>query len=84
MQNTAKFARNLIKYMLINIFETYLGYWGCLIAVNEQIYLETSSPQQADNVLKLPGGNYVAKSWALVMTLRALPLAHFLSALLLK
>ena len=36
MQNTAKFARNLIKY---NIFETYLSYWGCLIAVNLQIYL---------------------------------------------
>ena len=34
MQNTAKLARNLIKYMSINIFETYLGYWGCLIAVN--------------------------------------------------
>ena len=32
------------------MFETYLGYWGCLIAVNEQIHLETSSPQQANNV----------------------------------
>ena len=42
IQNTAKFARNLIKY---NIFETYLGYWGCLIAVNVQIYLETLSPR---------------------------------------
>ena len=49
MQNTTKFARNLIKY---NIFETYFGYWGCLIAVNLQIYLETSSPQWANNVPK--------------------------------
>ena len=61
MQNTAKFARNLIKYVSINIFETYLGYWGCLIAVNQQIYLETSSPQQVDNVPKLPGGNCCKK-----------------------
>ena len=33
---------------------------------------------------KLPGINYVAKHWALVMMLKALPLAHFSSALLLE
>lgn len=43
------------------VFENYLSYWGCLIAVNLQIYLETLSPQRADNVPKLPGLNYVAK-----------------------
>ena len=59
------------------IFETYLGSWGCVTAVNLQIYLETSSPQQANNVVtKLPHVNYVAKNWALVMVLKALPLAH--------
>ena len=41
-----------------------------------QIYLETSSQQQANNVPKLPHVNYVAKNWALVMMLTALPLAH--------
>ena len=81
MQNITKFTRNLIKY---NIFETYLGYWGCLIAVNLQIYLETSSLQWAHNVPKLPGVNYVAKNWAQVMMLKALPLAHFSSTLWLK
>ena len=78
MQNTAKFARNLIEY---NIFETYLGYWGCLIAVNLEIYLETSSPQWVNNVPKLPGVTYVVKNWAQVMMLKALPLAHFSSTL---
>ena len=39
-------------------FETYLGYWGCLIAVNLQTYLETSSPQQANNVPKLANFQY--------------------------
>ena len=81
MQNTAKFARNLIEY---NIFETYLGYWGCLIAVNLEIYLETSSPQWVNNVPKLPGVTYVVKNWAQVMMLKVLPLAHFLSTLWIK
>ena len=67
------------------MFETYLSYWGCLIAVNKQIHLETSSPQQASNVPKLPGAkHYVAKNLSLVKKLKALPLAHFSSALLLK
>ena len=38
-----------------NIFESYLGCWGCLLAVNLLIYLETSSPQQVNNIPKLPG-----------------------------
>ena len=80
MQNTAKFARNLIKY---NIFETYLSYWGCLIDVHLQIYLDTSSLLWAHNVPKLPGVNYVAKHWAQAM-LKALPLAHFSSTLWIK
>ena len=59
------------------IFETYLGSWGCVIAINLQIYLEASSPQQANNVVpKQPHVNYVAKNWALVMVFKALPLAH--------
>ena len=38
-----------------NIFESYLGCWGCLLVVNLLIYLETSSPQRVDNIPKLPG-----------------------------
>ena len=49
-----------------------------------QIYLETSSPQWVNNGPKLPGVNYVAKNWALVVMLKALPLANFSSALLVK
>ena len=79
--NSREILSNTCRY---NTFETDLGYWGCLIAENLQIYLETSSPQCANNVPKLPGVNYVAKNWALVMMLKALPLAHFSSALLLE
>ena len=66
------------------MFETYFGYWVCLIAVNIQIYLETSSPQRASNVPKLPGINYFSKNRALVVILKALPWALFSSALLLE
>ena len=88
MQNTAKFAINLIKIntCLYSIFETYLSYWGYLIAVNLQIFLETSSLKHANNVPKLPGVDYryVAKNWALAMMFKALLLVHFWSLLLLK
>ena len=49
-----------------------------------QIYLGTSSLKRANNVPKLPGVHYVAKNWALAMMLKALPLVHFWSELLLK
>ena len=81
MRNTANFSRNRIKY---NIFETYLSYWGYLLAVNLQISLDTSSLNCASNVPKLPGVDCVAKNWALAMMLKALPLVHFGSVLLLK
>ena len=34
------------------IFETCLSYWGYLLAVNLQIYLETLSLKHADNIPK--------------------------------
>ena len=37
---------------LYNIFETYLSYWGYLLAVNLQIYLETLSLKHANNIPK--------------------------------
>ena len=69
---------------LYNIFETFFSYWGYLLAVNLQIYLRTSSLKRANNISKLPGVYYVAKNWALAMMLKALPLVHFWSVLLLK
>ena len=78
-RNSREILSNTCQYNI-----SYLGHWGCLIAVNLQIYLATSSPQRANNVPKLQGVNYVAKNWALVMMFKALPLAHFSSALLLK
>ena len=86
MQNTVKFSTNLIKIntCLYSIFETYLSYWGYLIAVNLQIFLETSSLKHANNVTKLPGVDYVAKNWVLAMMFKALLLVHFWSLLLLK
>ena len=56
-QKTHKIQQNSVHILsntcLYNIFETYLSYWGCLVAVNLQIYLETSSLKCANNILKL-------------------------------
>ena len=85
---TRKILRNSVEILsntcLYNIFETYFSYTGYLLAVNLQIYLGTSSLKRANNVPKLPGVDYVAKNWALAMMLKALPLVHFWSVLLLK
>ena len=59
---TRKIPRNLVKILsnrcLYNIFETYFSYWGYLLAVNLQIYLETLSLKRANNVPKLLGVDY--------------------------
>ena len=85
---TWKIPQNLVEILshtcMYSIFETYISYWGYLLAVNLQTYLETSSLTRANNVLKLPGIDCVAKNWALAMMLKALPLVHFWSILLLK
>ena len=85
---TRKILRNSVEILsntcLYNIFETYLSYSGYLLVVNLQIYLGTSSLKCANNVPKQPGIDYVAKNWALAMMLKALPLVHFWSVLLLK
>ena len=54
-RNPAKSARNLTKYMSAQYIWKLSGCWGCLLAVNVLIYLETSSPQRGNNILKLPG-----------------------------
>ena len=51
-RNSQETLPNTCRY---NIFESYLGCWGCLLAVNLLTYLETSSPQRVNNIPKLPG-----------------------------
>ena len=53
-QNSLEMSPNTRRH---NIFESYLGCWGCLhvLAVNLLIYLETSSLQWVNNIPKLPG-----------------------------
>ena len=84
---TCKVPQNSVEILsntcLHSIFETCLSYWGYLLAVNLQTYLKTSSLKCA-NIPKLPGVDCVAKNWALAMILKALPLVHFWSVLLLK
>ena len=80
-RNSVEILSNTCQY---SIFETYFSYWGYLLAVNLQIYLRTSSLKRANNIPKLPGVDDVAKNWALAMMLKALPLVHFWSILLLK
>ena len=85
---TRKIARNSVEILsntcLCNVFETYFSYRGYLLAVNLQIYLGTSSLKRANNIPKLPGVDYISKNWALAIMLKALPLVHFWSVLLLK
>ena len=65
------------------LYSNFLSHWGYLLAVNSQIYVKTSSLKRA-NVLKLPVIDYVGQNWVLAMMLKALPLVHFWSVLLLK
>ena len=44
-QNSVKILPNTCRY---NIFETYLGYWGCLLSINLPIYIEISSPPRVN------------------------------------
>ena len=68
-KNTTFLVEIVSNTCLYSIFETYLSYWGYLLAINLQIYLETLSLKCANNVPKLPGVDYVAKNWALAMML---------------
>ena len=54
-RNSAKFARNLPKYMSAQHIWRLSWLLGLLLAVNLLIYLETSSLQRENNIPKLPG-----------------------------
>ena len=68
-EKNAKCGRNLIKYMSVQHIWNLFQLLGL---------------KCANNIPKLPGVDYVAKNWALAMMLKALPLVHFWSVLLLK
>ena len=52
LRNSLEILPNICRH---NIFESYLGCWGCLLDVNVLSYFETSSPQRVNNIPKLPG-----------------------------
>ena len=82
---TRKIPGNLVKCMSVQQFwnlSQLLGVFTLCKLAN--LCLKTSSLKRANNVPKLQGVDYVAKNWALAMTLKALPLVHFWSVLLLK
>ena len=77
-QNTAKFGKNIIKYMSaqhIWNFSQLSGLFTCRKLVN------LSSRNSETTGRRLP---VCAKNWALAMMLKALPLVQFWSVLLLK
>ena len=65
-------------------FETYLGYWGCSIAVNLQIYLETLSPQRANNVPKLPRVYYDWEKLGTSHDVKSFAISSFLKHFIVK
>ena len=65
-------------------FSQLLGLFTCRKLVNLSWNLVTETRKQRSETRKLPGVDYVAKNWALAMMLKALPLVHFWSVLLLK
>jgi len=52
LRNSLEILPNTCRH---NMFESYLGCWGCLLAVNLLNYLETLSLQRVNNIPKLPG-----------------------------
>jgi len=52
LRNSLEILPNTCRH---NMFESYLGCWGCLLAVNLLNCLETLSLQRVNNIPKLPG-----------------------------
>ena len=83
-QNIVKFGINLIEYMSVQHFwnlSQLLGLFTCHKLANLSWNFVTKTCKQRP---KLPGVDYVAKNWVLAMMVKALPLVHFWSILLLK
>ena len=79
-----KFGINLIKYMSVqhfwNLSQLLVLFTYCKLANLSWNFITKTCKQRP----KLPGVDYVAKNWVLAMVVKALPLVHFWSILLLK
>ena len=82
-QNTAKFGKNIIKQMSVqhiwNLFQL-LGQFTCCKLANLSWKFVAETCKRPETTRRC----YAAENWALAMMLKALPLVHFLSVLLLK
>ena len=79
-QNTAKFGRNLIRYMSVQHiwnFSQLLGLFTCRKLVNLSWNFVAETCKERPVTPKLPGVDCVAKNWALATMLKALPLVQF-------
>ena len=74
-QNSVEILSNTCLY---SNFETWLSYWGYLLAINSQIYVKTSSLKRANNVPKLPGVDYVAKKLGTSHDVKGFAIGSFL------
>ena len=86
LQNSVEILSNTYLYNICNIWNIsqLLGLFTCRKLVNLSWNFVTETCKQRPVTPKLPGVDYVAKNWALAMMLKALPLVHFWSILLLK
>ena len=83
-RNTTQFRRNLIKYMPVQHIwnlSQLLGLFTCRKLANLSWNFVTETCKQHPDTTRQ---DYVAKNWALAMMLKALPLVHFWSVLLMK
>ena len=86
---TRKISRNSVEILSMSVrhiwnFFQLLGLFTCRKLVNLSENFVTEMCKQRPETPKLPGVDYVAKNWAPAMMLKALPLVHFWSVLLLK
>ena len=81
-RNSVEILSNTCLYKLS--FSQLMGLFTCRKLVNLSWNLGTETCKQRPETSKLPGVGYVAKNWALAIMLKALPLVHFWSILLLK
>ena len=86
LQNSVEILSNTYLYNICNIWNIsqLLGLFTCRKLVNLSWNFVTETCKQRPETPKLQGVDYVAKNWALAMMLKALPLVHFWSVLLLK
>ena len=80
---TRKVLQNSVEILSNTCLYNILGLFTCRKLVNLSWNFVTETWKHPVTP-KLPGVDYVTKNWALAMMLKALPLVHFWSVLLLK